>query len=183
MPPPPGAAPAGAERVLAVRKVGGGHQYEVKWHGHAEATWEPAWRVRKEIPALLQAFEQQQQQQQQGEGRAEGAATDGAQHAQPAAQLASNAPDIAAMSAQMAEMARAMQAQQAELAALKTQQSPQGSPRSLDAAQAASQLPAAAQQSRFARKEPRAQDLREYDGASGAKLDDWLDELSASQDG
>jgi hypothetical protein len=34
--------------------------------------------------------------------------------------------------------------------------------------------------SRFARKEPRAQDLREYDGASGAKLDGWLDELGAA---
>jgi hypothetical protein len=33
-------------------------------------------------------------------------------------------------------------------------------------------------QSRFARKEPRAQDLREYDGAAGAKLDAWLDELA-----
>jgi hypothetical protein len=36
--------------------------------------------------------------------------------------------------------------------------------------------------SRFARKEPRAQDLREYDGASGAKLDEWLDELGAAVD-
>jgi hypothetical protein len=33
-------------------------------------------------------------------------------------------------------------------------------------------------QSRFARKEPRAQDLQEYDGASGAKLDDWLKQLA-----
>ena len=34
--------------------------------------------------------------------------------------------------------------------------------------------------SRFARKEPRATDLREYDGASGDKLDAWLDELGAA---
>jgi hypothetical protein len=33
------AAPVGAERVLAVRKVGGGFQYEVKWHGHEETSW------------------------------------------------------------------------------------------------------------------------------------------------
>ena len=36
------------------------------------------------------------------------------------------------------------------------------------------------QSSRFAKKEPRAQDLREYDGAPGPKLDDWLDELGAA---
>jgi hypothetical protein len=46
------------------------------------------------------------------------------------------------------------------------------------AAAAQEQAVAAASQSRFARKEPRAQDLREYDGASGAKLDEWLQELS-----
>ena len=44
---------------------------------------------------------------------------------------------------------------------------------------AAAAVPAA--ESRFARKEPRAQDLREYDGASGAKLDEWLDELSLAR--
>jgi hypothetical protein len=42
------------------------------------------------------------------------------------------------------------------------------------------QAAAASSQSRFARKEPRAQDLGEYNGASGAKLDDWLDELGAA---
>jgi len=35
--------------------------------------------------------------------------------------------------------------------------------------------------SRFAKKEPRAQDLCEYDGASGAKLDAWLDELALAR--
>jgi len=48
------------------------------------------------------------------------------------------------------------------LAALAPSGSPNGSPRA----------------SRFARREPRAQDLKEYDGASGAKLDDWLLELA-----
>lgn len=37
---------------------------------------------------------------------------------------------------------------------------------------------AAEPSSRFAKKEPRAQDLQEYDGASGAKLDDWLKQLA-----
>jgi len=54
------------------------------------------------------------------------------------------------------------------------QRSPHQESRSIDAAAAAQPAP----QSRFARKEPRAQDLREYDGASGAKLDEWRDELA-----
>jgi len=61
------------------------------------------------------------------------------------------------------------------------QRSPQQESRSIavTAAAAAAALPEqAAPQSRFARKEPRAQDLREYDGAAGEKLDAWLDELS-----
>jgi hypothetical protein len=104
-----------------------------------------------------------------------------------------------ALQAQVAALTQAMQQQQQELQALRA--SPQGSPRgsarpspvgspqqpqrSLGsaAAQSAAPAPAAgvaavAQSSRFARKEPRAQDLREYDGASGAKLDDWLLELA-----
>jgi hypothetical protein len=32
--------------------------------------------------------------------------------------------------------------------------------------------------SRFAKKEPRTQDLREYEGAQGSKLDDWIQELT-----
>jgi hypothetical protein len=59
--------------------------------------------------------------------------------------------------------------------------SPQHAPRSIApaAAAAAAAVPeSAASQSRFARKEPRAQDLQEYDGASGAKLDDWLKQLA-----
>jgi len=54
------------------------------------------------------------------------------------------------------------------------QRSPHQESRSIDAAAAAQP----ASQSRFARKEPRAQDLQEYDGASGAKLDDWLKQLA-----
>src|SRR5690606_36013729 len=65
------------------------------------------------------------------------------------------------------------------------QRSPQQPARSLApavAAAAAAGPEPAAQQSRLARKEPRAQDLREYDGASGGKLDEWLDELGAAVD-
>jgi hypothetical protein len=49
-------------------------------------------------------------------------------------------------------------------------------------AAAAAAVEPAGESSRFARKEPRAQDLREYDGAAGNKLDAWLDELGAAID-
>jgi hypothetical protein len=55
---------------------------------------------------------------------------------------------------------------------------PHESARAAAAAAQAQAAAAAASQSRFARKEPRAQDLQEYDGASGAKLDDWLKQLA-----
>lgn len=99
---------------------------------------------------------------------------------------------------QIAAMAQLLQQQSHALHLLRT--SPQGSPNaSPQASPQASPVrlvtppaqaeraegspsAAAALTSRFARKEPRAQDLREYDGASGAKLDDWLDELGAAVD-
>ena len=56
---------AAAERVMNVRKTpsGPGQQYEIKWQGQAQTTWEAASRVRRQIPLLVKAFEQQQQQQ------------------------------------------------------------------------------------------------------------------------
>lgn len=51
----------------------------------------------------------------------------------------------------------------------------------LPAAAASASAAAAEPSSRFAKKEPRAQDLREYDGAAGAKLDDWLNELALAR--
>ena len=44
--------------MLGIRKHGGGQQYEIKWRGQQETTWEGAARVRKEIPQLVQDFEQ-----------------------------------------------------------------------------------------------------------------------------
>jgi hypothetical protein len=60
------------------------------------------------------------------------------------------------------------------------QASPPPSPHQMDSPAPATAAAAEEPQSRFARKEPRAQDLREYDGASGAKLDEWLDELGSA---
>lgn len=73
---------------------------------------------------------------------------------------------FAAMQQIVRDQARVIEsllAQQQQLAAA----SPAGSPA----------LPPV-QESRFARALPRAQDLREYDGAAGVKLDEWLQELA-----
>ena len=210
--PPASRAPAapGAdvpERILGVRKMNGGQQFELQWPGRQETTWDAASRVRKQFPQLVQAFEQQQQQPKQP---AEGA-TDSdepmleAVVAQPGSGAAA---DSAALQRQVAELALLVkqQAQRAEEQQQHARQqqslieqlraspahspqhsvspSPQHSPqqhaRSVTAAAAAAEqlAPPAAPQSRFARKEPRATDLQEYDGASGAKLDDWLKQLA-----
>lgn len=175
-----------AEQVVGIRKTPGGpgHQYEVKWRGLTDTTWEAASRVRRQIPALVQAFEaalKQQQQQQQaadsdeaGEEGEEGAAM---ADAEPAGEAAI-AADGSSLRAQMEAMQRLLREQAQQLQQLRA--SPAHSPQL-----APMQSPAAAaheQQSRFARKEPRAQDLREYDGAAGAKLDEWLQELALAAD-
>lgn len=181
-------AEPGAERVLAIRKAGSGQQYEIKWRGQQETSWEPAARVRRQIPLLVQEFEQQQQPQQQqtadddasmrqeegAEGKRVGAdeAADGAR-----------AADGSSMRAQMEAMQRLLREQAKELQQLRAspaqspQQSPQSSPpqqlRSIAvAAAAAAPAPAPAR-----RREPRLSDLAEYNGASGDKLDAWLAEL------
>ena len=200
--------------MLGVRKMGAGQQYEIKWRGVQETTWEAASRVRKEIPQLVQEFEQrqqsqqqQQQQQQPAEGRAD---DDEPMQAEPVAAQpgggGSAASSNASLQQQVAELAQLVkqQAQRAEeqqqharqqqslieqlraspahspelFAHASPQRSPHPESRSIVAAAASA---AAAPQSRFARKEPRAQDLQEYDGAAGAKLDTWLDELSLAR--
>ena len=85
-----------------------------------------------------------------------------------------------AMLEQMAALEQLVRTQAQQIQQMTLQASPQHSPQ-LSPQQSPRQTPqpaAVAQVSRFARKEPRAQDLREYDGASGAKLDEWLQELS-----
>jgi Retrotransposon gag protein len=91
---------------------------------------------------------------------------------------------LAVMQQMMQQQAQQMQQQIQELRA-SPGHSPQESPLASPTASPRQESPAAVsapagevQQSRFARKEPRAQDLREYDGASGAKLDEWLQELT-----
>jgi hypothetical protein len=194
-----------AERVLAVRPMGSGLQFEMQWRGQQQTTWEPASRMRMRHPQLVQEFEQQQQQK-------EGApASDGAAPADSAEQSGGEQPAESAAAAtqkRLDEMSRLIeqQAQRAEeqqkrareqdalIAQLRAssanslprsaQPSPQLSPRQEPRrnAVAAATAPAAESVSRFAKKEPRAQDLREYDGAPGAKLDAWLKELARAAD-
>ena len=192
--------------MLAIRKLGGGQQYEIQWRGQRETTWEAASRVRKEIPQLVHEFEQRQQPPPAEEGSADSDASMQESGDAPAEQAQSqpegkSAPDSAALQRQVAELAklvrqqaRAAEEQQQLIAQLRAspahslqhsvapspQRSPQQQSRSIDAAAAAAHAPAASQ-SRFSRKEPRAQDLQEYDGAAGAKLDTWLDELSLAR--
>ncbi len=35
-----------AERVLSIRKLGSGWQYEIKWRGQEQTTWEAASQVK-----------------------------------------------------------------------------------------------------------------------------------------
>jgi hypothetical protein len=109
--------------------------------------------MKKDFPALVAAFEQLQAQR---EG-------------QPAARVPEQpsvaADEALAMREQLAALMVKLSAQEAQLQQLKA--SPSHS----------SQQSPALVSSRFAKKEPRAQDLREYDGTA-AKLDEWLQELS-----
>jgi hypothetical protein len=236
----PGAAEV-AQSVIATRKIGGGWQLQILWSS-GEKTWEAASRVRREVPQLVQEFEQQQAQQPQGAAQQPQVAAQlpqvAAQQPQMAAQQAAGAAegatdsneavvlqeavaaqpgsgavaaaDTAALQRQVEELAllvkqqaqeferqQQQHARQQQLLIEQLRASPAHSPRHsgpplpqhppqqharLTAAAAAAvelqPAPPAAAQSRFARKEPRATDLQEYDGASGAKLDDWLKQLA-----
>ena len=196
--------------MLGIRKMGTGQQYEIKWRGQQGTTWEAASRVRKEIPQLVQEFEQsqqQQQQQQQQPGPSAEGATDNDEAmveavvvapADPAAAAAQQGgmslQQVQALEQLVRDQAQQLRKQQEQhVAALQQlhaspahfpqssahvspQRSPHQDSRSIDAAAAAAAQPLS--QSRFARKEPRAQDLQEYDGASGSELDDWLKQLA-----
>ena len=192
--------PNQAERVLSVRKHGGGQQYEMKWHGQQEPTWEAASRMRRQFPLLVQAFEQQQQPPAEGATDSDEPMLMEAVVPAPAAQQP-GAPQQSGMSllqVQALEQLVREQAQQlrkqeqqhvaamqqllassAHLPQLPVQPSPQLSPQQEPRIVAAAAAPA--EHSRFAKKEPRAQDLAEYDGTSGSKLDSWLDELALAR--
>jgi hypothetical protein len=168
---------AAAEGVVSIRKTPGGpgQQYEIKWQGQSETTWEAASRVRRQIPALVAAFEQIQQQQiqlQQNSNDAMAEDEEGAADQEGAADGSSMRAQMEAMQQLVRDQAQQLQQLRASPQALPAH-SPLPSPRQ----EAQSASASAIHQSRFARKEPRAQDLREYDGASGTKLDEWLQEL------
>jgi hypothetical protein len=171
------------EAVVGSRKHGSGYQYEIKWHGQPDTTWEGATRVRKQNHALVEAFEERRQSQsQQGDsGEGEQQSTGGQEEGE---EKDADMEDGTNMRQQMEALQQLVREQSQQLQQLRSSpaQSPQQSPRNGVAASSA--LPAAPapslSSSRFARKEPRTQDLREYDGASGTKLDEWLDELGVA---
>ena len=179
----------GAERVVGVRTRGSGQQYEVKWRGQEETTWEAASRAKRQIPQLVQEFEQRQaQQQQQQQHRQQSGDTTG--EGAPLLQAVVVPSGDSAMREQMAALEQLVREQSLQLQQLRAapvpspQLSPQLSPQQSPALAQRSLTAAAAapEQSRFARKEPRSQDLREYDGAAGVKLDEWLQELALAAD-
>ena len=102
---------------MGMRKTPGGpgQQYEIKWHGQEETTWEAASRVRKQIPQLVQAFEQQQQlqQQQQQQQLADGTDSDAERAEGAAMQLDEEQPaEDAALAADGSSMRAQMEAMQ-----------------------------------------------------------------------
>ena len=154
------------DRVVGHRKnpKGPGEQYEVLWVGQDGSTWEAASRMRTQVPLLVRAFEElQQRPQQQPPPRQQqpdpmDTSDDGAEGARQsdAPPASSESTDLVRMRQQLEEQARLIQQmvnrQQPDYA-------PSSSPRgSLS-------------------REPRLADLANYDGASGARLDDWLAEL------
>jgi hypothetical protein len=146
------------ERVVAKKALGSGHQYQVKHVGSDALAWIAASRVKAQFPALVAAFEQ-------GNAGNGGQANEGDVSSGQPPQL-----DAAALALQVAALQKSLLDQQDLLAAaLKTTGGSSGSSSSLSAPST----------SRFARKEPRTQDLREYEGASGIKLDEWIDDLDA----
>jgi hypothetical protein len=193
-----------AERVLGVRKMGSGQQLEMQWRGQQATTWEAASRMRRLYPLLVQEFEQRQQAEgatDAGEPIQDVAAVQPGSNAPgDNAALQRQVAELALLVKQQAQRAEEQQQharqQQSLIEHLRAspahspqssahaspQRSPQQQSRSVAAAAAAAAPVAAterdAQQSRFARKEPRATDLQEYDGASGSKLDDWLKQLA-----
>jgi hypothetical protein len=174
------------ERVVSVRKApsGNGQQFEIRWQDQEATTWEAASRIRRQIPLLVQAFEAQQQQQQNASMEEEEESVEGAAMADDKvvvpgrAQEASLAADGSSMQAQLKAMQRLIREQGQQLQQLRASPSHPPQPSLGPASAPIATPPVEPQQSRFARKEPRAQDLREYDGAAGAKLDEWLQELA-----
>ena len=186
-------------RVLSVRKVGSGSQFEMQWSRGAPNSWEAASRMRRDYPQLVEAFEQLQQQSAEGTADSDAPMPAAAEGSDDSEALQLRNAELALLVKQQAqraeEQARHAQKQQQLIDELRAspahspQPSAQASPRlspqqqsrTVNVASAAAAAVAAAPfppQSRFARKEPRAQDLQEYDGASGAKLDDWLKQLA-----
>lgn len=45
------------ERLVAHRKRGGRLEFEVKWKGYAETTWEPRAALMKDVAEMVRAYE------------------------------------------------------------------------------------------------------------------------------
>src|SRR5688500_1907269 len=141
---------SGPVGIVNTRPRGTGHQFEVQHADQQETTWENASLMRKRFPQLVAAFEAAARERSRVDPpRPEGGA--GVEEEKEAGQVEGD--EVMSLRRQLAEQRELLMA--------------------LQAAPVSTSAP-----SRFARKEPRAQDLREYDGAAGNKLDEWLQELA-----
>ena len=171
-----------------MRKAPSGHgfQYEVRLIGSDETQWEAASRLRRQIPELVAAFEEMQRQPSNttdGEGNQQYAGESEHPLAQALAEelneqrahMEEQGLVIAELREQMKQQKQQLDQQSRAMGSGKQSPTPGASPKH-------SPQHLHATSSRFAKKEPRSQDLKEYDGSAGTKLDEWPEELGLAVD-
>lgn len=175
-------APSDA-RIVGKTLNGRGCWYEVQYSGREDTTRLTGTEARKQLPALVTAFEaaltaqkedeeDEEDEEDQEEEEEEGVRTIARTNIR---QEGKQAADGSQMIEQMEALQRLVREQSEQLALLRD-----ASVNPLAAAAAAAAVSTAKvveSQSRFARREPRAVDLPEYDGSSGVKLEAWLQKL------
>lgn len=166
---PPALVPGDA-RIVSKTANGRGCRYEVQYAGREETTWLTGTQAKRQLPDQVAAFEAAQTETEEEE-REEEDEEDGEQEMDEDAEEGSNT-DVSA--SRMHKLERLVQIQQQHNEQL------QKRIEQLQAVSAGSSQPTAARSSTSSSSvfgKPRAQDLREYDGASGIQLDEWLAEL------
>ena len=167
------------ERVVDHRKApnGNGFQYQLKFVGSDALEWLAASRIKKDAPQLVAALEQAQATSNDEGGQSVAAALADELNEQRG-HVEEQGLAIADLRRQLQQQRQQLELQQSHAAGNGTDglsPSPGASPK-----YSPQQSPAST--SRFAKREPRSQDLKEYDGAAGTKLDEWLEELGLAVD-
>ena len=167
------------ERVVDHRKApnGNGFQYQLKFVDSDALEWLAASRIKKDAPQLVAAFEQAQETSNDEGGQSVAAAL--------VDELNEQRGYVEEQGLAIADLRRQLQQQKQQLELQRSHAAGKGadglSP-SPGASPEYSPQQSPASTSRFAKREPRSQDLKEYDGAAGTKLDEWLEELGLAVD-